>query len=392
MVERIEQNLPRFDLVSDDLAEISRYLKSPSEQANPTMRVWTRFADLSIFETPYFDERGALQTTELLMKNLMVFGHNLPTPVLKLQHHYTEAMKGGDHYIRYALTVQKNRLKEQVKGIPEAGELEKTLNNIRRGINRVIAEIDQAGDPSTYISSLQARVKQILRHRDIDESKATDVVDNFLIGIQEKINALFDKLWDLEDAESDIQTKLKTRNLIDPLLENTLKTLANITKPNRSTVAPTTKPVIPTETPRTTNDGEPTPSKAKPKPSTPQIQEKQEKPKFDSLQATIQKIKSTIDQANGNGKKIRILIPPENKIRARFEPQWHDLLTNMGFNGNIEFVVYEDLRATTDTNTPIIFYKGMNTHGNLWDKSKFTKTVVIDFVPALIINFLDKTS
>lgn len=392
MAEKIERNLPRFDLVSDDLAGISRYLKSPNGQANLAMRAWTMCADFSIFETPYFDERKALQITEILMRNLMIFGRDLPMLVFKLQHHYTEAMQGGDRYLRYALTIQKNRLNEQVKGIPKAEELERILKNIHRGIDRIIAEIDRTQDPNTHISSLKARTARTLRHRKIDVSEAPNIVDNFLREIQGKINALFDKLSDLEDAELDTGKKLKTRRLVDPLLEETLQTLAKISKSNGSTVSHTTTPVIPTEIPRLPKDNRPTPAKSEPKPSTPQVQGKKEKPKFDSLQTTIQKIKNTIDQANGNGKKIRILIPPENKIRARFEPQWRDLLTNMGFNGNIEFVVYEDLRATTDTNTPIIFYKGMNTHGNLWDKSKFAKTVVVDFVPALIINFLDKTS
>lgn len=398
MLNKIEQNSIKFALVSDDLAEISRYMQSESGQSHFAMRSWTRVVDLSIFETPYFDEREALQAAGILMKNLMVFTF-LPAHVLKLQTHYMEALSGGDDYLKYALTAQKDRLTEQVRGVPPMPEIEKTLRNVRRGIERAIDDLDSANDVDAHLSSFftrlprhqreVTRVDQQTGELVIDHDKAWGIVEKFLVKIQNKIDKAYGRFLGLEDAEFILERQLDRRRIVDYFLEPTLRDLQTLSKP---------KGVIPMQIEPADQGDESINRKRKRLSSEPpesklqdvQTPTKKNSEKLDSLQMTIAKIKRVIDVAHGSGNKLRILIPPENRLRDRFEPQWRNVLSRMGFKGFVEFITYENLRATSDIETPVIVYKGMNTHGNLWDKSKFSNTVVVDFVPALIANSLDK--
>jgi|GEM_PF-2411626 len=398
MFERIEQNLPQFDLISADLAEINRYMQSAAGQTHFAMRSWTRIVDLSIFETPYFDEREALQAAEKLMRNLMVFNF-LPVQALKLQDHYKRAIEGRKDYLKYALTKQKHRLNEQIKGIPEMAELEKTLRNVRRGIERATKDLEDADSFDANMVSFQfklphhQRAVRVVDSRtgqvSIDYDKAADIVSKFLMEVQNRIDKVYGHLLDLEDAEFVLERKLTRRRLVDHFLQTTLRDLEALSqksvdmKISRAVSAEESGGEINNDRKRlvTTEQAEIATQNSGP------VSAKTEK--FDSLKMTISKIKRAIEVSSG-GQKLRILIPPESKLRERFEPQWRNVLSSMGFDGVVEFVTYENLRATPDTETPIIVYKGMNTHGNLWNRARFSNTVVVDFTPALILNSLDK--
>ncbi len=384
------ENQRRFELLSSDLAEISRASKSRSMDGQRVFSQWIGGIDLSQFETESFDERLAFDVAGYLMRRLNVFGRSLPIPAFKLETHYREAQDGGDDYWRFALNAQKERLSGVVKGVPDLPALEKQLRNVRRGIERAIAVLEIDVDKDRSIALFRARVQTYVRRINRasgPKGEIDKVIDEFLRETQDKIDKSYDKILNLEEEEIRLENNISIRKLVDAMMTATRAALLKVCRENQVP----TRQAPPTQRPEpTAPDQDPS---RKRKAFIPEVVKSDKgkengKKEFDNLQITKDKFIRAIELALQSGNKLRILIPPEGRLRARFEPQWRDVLEKMGFSGSIEFVVYEDLKRTTDTSTPIMTFKGMNTHGNLWNRGRFENVVVIDLAPLLIINQL----
>lgn len=380
METRIE-NQQRFNLLSSDLAEISRALNSRWAEEQPLFRAWVGPMDLSMFETDFFDERVAADVAEYLMRRLNMFGH-LPKLAIKLETHFRDAKAGGDDYWQFALKSQQNRLKGTIKGISELTELEKKLKNVRRGIERASETLAIESDPITHLASFARKI--MTRVRTPDES-AHGVVSKLVADVQVKVAKAYEKVLNLEDEEKDLADKIALRQFVDQIMAETREALLSVGKKNK--VVAKKIPISPSEDIIAEN-------LSKKRKTTQPVAEKdaakkeEEKDKFDNLEITKAKLTQLIEAARTSGNKLKILVPPEGRLRIRFEQQWNGVLSKMGFDGSVEFVVYEDLKRTTDTQTPLIVFKGMNTHGNLWNRAKFENVSVIDMAPLLIINSL----
>lgn len=337
--------------------------------------------DLSMFETDFFDERVAADVAEYLMRRLNMFGH-LPKLAIKLETHFRDAKAGGDDYWQFALKSQQNRLKGTIKGISELTELEKKLKNVRRGIERASETLAIESDPITHLASFARKI--MTRVRTPDES-AHGVVSKLVADVQVKVAKAYEKVLNLEDEEKDLADKIALRQFVDQIMAETREALLSVGKKNK--VVAKKIPISPSEDIIAEN-------LSKKRKTTQPVAEKdaakkeEEKDKFDNLEITKAKLTQLIEAARTSGNKLKILVPPEGRLRIRFEQQWNGVLSKMGFDGSVEFVVYEDLKRTTDTQTPLIVFKGMNTHGNLWNRAKFENVSVIDMAPLLIINSL----
>jgi hypothetical protein len=386
MAERRIETNQRFNLLSSDLAEISR-ASTTWAQDQRAFKAWLAPVDLRIFETPYFDEVQAFKVAEVLLRRLNVFGHSLPVPALKLEDHYKDAKEGGDEYWRFALNAQKERVATATKGIPATNEAERQLRNVRRGIERAVAELDIFADKNNQLAMFGERLKSHklrMKVSELSREVFDKIVDQFRKEVQEKIDKIYDKVLNLEEEEISLENKIVIRKFIDELVEITRAELLRVSGQGKAPTTPNAN--IPRESQdldvgRKRRTFIPEPAKK----DGPKTDGKKE---FDNLQITKDKFIRAIELALQSGNKLRILIPPEGRLRARFEPQWRDVLEKMGFRGSIEFVVYEDLKRTTDTSTPIMTFKGMNTHGNLWDRARFNNVAVIDLAPLLILNQL----
>lgn len=387
MVEKRIESHQRFELISADLAALSRASDTTWAQDQRAFKAWLAPVDLRIFETPYFDEVHAFKVAEVLLRRLNVFGHSLPVPVLKFEAHYKEAKAGGDDYWRFALNAQKERVDTASRGIPAINEAEKQLRNVRRGIERAVAELDIFADKNNQLRMFDERLKAYKRRTKTDHiprETFDKIVDQFRKEVQEKIDKIYDKVLNMEEEEISLENKIVIRKFIDELVVITKAELLRISGQGQ---APTTPDA---NIPRESRDWDVGRKKRTfiPEPAKKDEPKADEKKEFDNLQITKDKFIRAIELALQSGNKLRILIPSESRLRARFEPQWREVLGKIGFSGSIEFVAYDDLKRTADTKTPIMTFRGMNTHGNLWDRSRFKNVAVIDIAPLLILNQL----
>lgn len=386
MLETRVENNRRFSLLSSDLAEISRALTSRFEN-DRNFKIWIGGMDLSVFETDIFDEKFAFEVAEYLMKRLHAFGHSMPIPALKLEAHYKEAQAGGDDYWRFALKAQQDRLSGTVKGIPPIVDLERQLRNVKRGLGKASDVLAVESDLGNQLAILARRINTKIQKPGWLQSpdSAHDVVGGFAEEINRKITAVYNKILDMEEAEADLNAKIELRKFVDEIIEATRETLLNIGKkdiaPKIHALRKPTPEIVEKAAAKKRETSAPLPiDKDKPK--------TEAKDGFDNLEITKAKLSQLIEAARASGNKLKILVPPEGRLRVRFEQQWNGVLSKMGFDGSVEFVVYEDLKRTTDTKTPLIVFKGMNTHGNLWNRARFESVSVIDMTPLLIMNSL----
>lgn len=386
MLEKRVENSQTFNLLSSDLADIGRASRSEWASSQRGFSTWIGEMDLSIFETDFFDERVAFDVAEYLMRRLSVFGH-LPIPAMKLEAHYKEAKAGGDDYWRFALKTQQDRLSGIVKGVPPLNDLDKQLRNVRRGIERASETLAVESDTGNQLRVFAMRLSN--RMRKPGGLPATEspheVVSSFVEEMEARVDKIYDKILNLEDEADNLDYQIRLRRFVDEIVEATREALLNVERKVQSVrTAPISKPtqeIVERETikkRRSLDSG--SVKKAEPKAEI--------KEKFDNLEITKSKIAQVIEVANRSGNRLRILIPNEGKLRASFEPKWKGVLEKMGFYGSAEFVIYDELKRTNDSETPLIVFRGMNTHGNLWDRKKFNNVVVVDMAPVLIMNSL----
>lgn len=400
MANEIVEGGEKFGLLSECLAELSVVLDSEWADERPVFRSWLAGHDLSIFETEVFDEREALKIANALARGLNMFSF-LPGSVLKFQNYYERATQGREEYLKYALVQQQQRLSRLDGSTPQSAEIEKDLRGIQRAVDKVLDEIDYYADDNELFEILDARIKRGRLGRIFADALASGGGNYFIDtnleyvyeaadAISREINAkvvkalyrFLELMVNRERLEDSLLIRREIDKLIGPTLAE-LRKLGAVETPSRPEVRPLLlrgEPVFPQPGERKRKkDGRDSSEGADRNGS--------DEKGFDSMEVTNRKLLEAIRVAESFG-KLRVLLPAESRLQARFRPQWEKVLARLGHRGGIEFVTYEDLKKSTDKSTPVLTFKGLNTHKYLWGRNSLENLFVIDITPMLFLNSL----
>ncbi|KKT20305.1 MAG: hypothetical protein UW03_C0006G0040 [Candidatus Peregrinibacteria bacterium GW2011_GWA2_43_8] len=374
--------------LSADLAEL--ITKAEGSESTPVMKRWIAMMGArAVLESPIPDEQAVIEKVrEMLGEACTDYFYTKPESVLVLEARYLEVTKDIDAHLRAVLFEQRSRCRAVLGTV---GRNEKRLRNLYRGLERRDREYAELLDAIDNFMDKEVD-HIILRYalRIVKNSPCVRRGPSLHHDIQTVFNRYMDRLTHLvaqmhiiEDEIEILERDLRNAGRFKPLMERLdaqFRALPTVRDSGGDVLRSRALPVgIPSGIRRkgkgASVDTEGVPVVAKSEESVASI-----------FALDLSRIRQAMAIADEKHVPLRVVVSPEGNVRRRNSAQWEDLLRKLGFQGQVRFVIYEEL-ASNGRESPIIMPRRLNTHKN--KQGGYTApTFVIETPQNLLMNSL----
>lgn len=396
----IDVDPQKTELVSDAYYEALAY-----PDTTPAYSMWLMYRGPESDTVPsLWNEEAIMAEVRRMLTAASSIFSIVPDSVDRLRSVYVKADRGGDHYLRYALSVQGARLSTSLESIGSEADIRKLAAKIQRGIERRLAEVAMLDSEDYYDTALDSRTR-VRRRRPVGTSRLVNAIMaplELTFKIEDRIDRLMNEISRAEIALDRLGYRLEIIEVVKKMIDTTRSRLDELGGPIDFTgSAPKSQHSFSTleeiRGDAELKDEKPArPAKRKARQGdrrrrsgSDQSPKEEASNDFSAEAIAISKLRDSIELAIEHG-RLRIVVPHEGSSKQYFEKKWQELISKLGYSGKIEFVHFTDLGRTRDFSSPVVLAQSMNTHNNLWDRSRFSNCFVIDVnSPNRLIKYLD---
>lgn len=398
-------------LLSDKLLKVAAIAENSDA---PVMKSWVaRHVDSEELKQGIFDEEKLIDVVTEMVGDTEDFLF-VPEIVEILQSTLEKIRLSMDEYLLFGLRGQKNRLEQKLKS-SEMKDLDKKIKNLKRYLKfseDELASLNSNEGQAKLKASYDLRIAK-LKANLIREAKISRGLAKYtqLAGmrakeqlvLQELTASFFKRIQELEEKVCALKVELsvaEARSEIRIKLEESLARTGLRLKELESTQVESVEEAnnISVEAIRIKekvgHEYVPKFKSKRERDNIPTVAEQQKQLEYLAVSREaeaaldIQRLSEIVEYARATTDRIRVLVPKD--VQRHFKKQWTDVFDLLGYQGELLFVHYQALDCSSDTKSAVVIPSRMHTHSNIWDKSRFEKTIVTKIPsPKQILSFIE---